>query len=298
MSPLARPFDDPVVRITSRRSTSTALLVQLYLTTQAWKRPETQRVLRSKLGAFAAAYPILPQSPLEFLPYLQRRQATVKEWTYRGDFRVIYRFFVWCAKQHGVVNPMADMVPPRKPKTVPQRIEDHEARAVYAYAAAHAVEHPEWLALAQLLLGTGMRIGELTALRRSNVMLDHIVIPTGKTGGRIVPIPHEDFHALIERVGKGDHLWLTDGKPRSVKGLTNTWRMLCGHVGVFGRKAGPHSARHRFAVKLLENTGDIRAVQWALGHETLTSTVIYLKMLEGTALIQRWASISPLKGVA
>lgn len=298
------PEPGPALRISNRgmvvagRSRSTALLVQLYLATQGWKRPETQRVLASKLRRFADAVPILPQSPTQLAPYLASRQAAVRESTYRGDFQGLSRFFAWCEREHRAPNPMLGMIGPRKPKTIPQRIEEHEATAVYGYAEAHADDYPEWLLQAMLLLGTGIRIGELTAMRRSHIMRDYIIIPGGKSGQREVPIPHVDFHALVARVGKGDLLWVIDGRPRSVKGLTNTWRMLCGHVGVFGRKAGPHAARHRFAVRVLKASGgDIRLVQYLLGHESLSSTVIYLKLIDAGDVLDRWDALNPLNGL-
>ena len=82
-------------------------------------------------------------------------------------------------------------------------------------------------------------------------------------------------HQKIEK-GFEDVLYLNRrGKQLSRAMVFTIIRQLAEKLGL-KKTISPHTFRHSFATHLLENGADLRAIQQMLGHESITTTEVYM----------------------
>ncbi len=142
-------------------------------------------------------------------------------------------------------------------------------------------------AILELLFSTGLRISELSNLKRNNLNLNQSEFSVRGKGGkvRVVFLSNQARHWIKEylnkradtelglfvrhdRAGKGKEINLS---PRSIERLVEKYRKISGIT----KHVTPHTMRHSFATDLLSNQADLRSVQEMLGHASLTTTQIY-----------------------
>lgn len=145
----------------------------------------------------------------------------------------------------------------------------------------------EWRTMILVALRTGMRQGELLALRwqdvdlvagrvtvRQNVVWGHVGTPkSGKP--REIPLGDEVKAALkAQRHLRGPLVFCDFGGRMLTSGEAKhpLWR-ACKRAGL--RQVGWHVLRHSFASHLTMRGASIRAVQELLGHATITMTMRY-----------------------
>lgn len=139
----------------------------------------------------------------------------------------------------------------------------------------------------EVLYSCGLRVSELTTLKISDLFFDDGFIRiTGKGNKqRFVPIGENTQKEIAKCVqygrfapekGHEDTLFLN----RRGRGLTRAMiftiiKRLAADIGL-NKKISPHTFRHSFATHLLENGADLRSIQMMLGHESITTTEIYM----------------------
>jgi site-specific recombinase XerD len=144
----------------------------------------------------------------------------------------------------------------------------------------------DW-AIFQVLLGAGLKLGELIELRVADVHLDGsqpclVVDDAGSSLGRKVPLEAEVCDALnryldARQAGQDvDHLFVNrDGNPLSTRSV----QRLLHH---YGRAAGlggltTQALRYVYATRLYDRCGDLEVVARRLGHRHLATTIRYLR---------------------
>jgi integrase/recombinase XerD len=143
----------------------------------------------------------------------------------------------------------------------------------------------------ETLYSCGLRVSELITLKISDLFFDEGFIKvTGKGNKeRFVPIHYnaqkyisiyinEIRSHLKPKKGFEDTLFLN----RRGKGLTRQMiftilKDLTVKINL-KKKISPHTLRHSFATHLLKNGADLRAIQQMLGHESITTTEVYVHL--------------------
>lgn len=128
-------------------------------------------------------------------------------------------------------------------------------------------------------LATGLRIGDVLALRTEHLSKDRFYIKEQKTGKtRRVYLPQQlraDLYAQAGRFYVFEHR-LDPWKHRTRQAV---WKDLH-HAAAFFRlprklTIAPHSARKLFAVSKYQTTGSLQKVQQLLNHSDEAVTVLY-----------------------
>lgn len=143
-------------------------------------------------------------------------------------------------------------------------------------------------AILETMYSCGLRVSELTGLKRSCLFLDvGFIRVTGKGDKeRLIPIGGSAIKQVeIYLQTIRPHMPLKKGQEdivflnRRGSGLSRVMifmmiRELCEKAGI-KKTVSPHTFRHSFATHLVEGGADLRAIQEMLGHESITTTEIY-----------------------
>lgn len=147
-------------------------------------------------------------------------------------------------------------------------------------------------AILETLFSTGIRVGELVALDRSQVNVkEGEVSVSGKGGKRRVVFISESAKEWLDRYlatrhDKDKALFIKkqarkDDNQSEDEGGRLTTRQVERIVQEGAKRAGivkkvtPHVLRHSFATDLLRGGADLRSVQSMLGHSSVTTTQVY-----------------------
>lgn len=197
--------------------------------------------------------------------------------------RGLYKYLI--REGHCQANPAELVSGPRGGRALPG--------AVDAEALQHMLDQPlhgpleiRDAAIAELFYSSGLRLAELVGLRLIDLDLDDgMVRVTGKGGRmRVVPVGSRARKALRQWLGTRrllavpgqEALFLNRrGRPLSARGVQLRLRRWGLVTGSAGQRIHPHLLRHSFATHMLENSGDLRAVQELLGHADIRTTQVY-----------------------
>ncbi|MAU14381.1 MAG: tyrosine recombinase XerD [Muricauda sp.] len=206
-------------------------------------------------------------------------------------------------------NPMDLIETPKIGRKLPDTLSEEEINSLIDAIDLSKPEGERNRAILETLYGCGLRVSELINLKLSDLYFDEDFIKvTGKGNKqRFVPISgvnqkyiniywkqvrvhlpiqkeHEDFVFLNRR-----------GKQLTRAMIFTIIKRLAEKIGL-KKNISPHTFRHSFATHLLENGADLRAIQQMLGHESITTTEVYVHV-NRTHLTKVLKEFHPRKGV-
>jgi integrase len=259
----------------------------------------SRRDWESSLDKFARFFPDV-QTVAEFEPpagtrrieeYLDAMWGDSAPSTYNGHLSIMRDFFKFqIIRGHMHGDPTLPIERAKKRQTYRTTFSSDQRRALIASAE----ERRDRIAL-RLMLDYALRNGAMRAIQFKH--FDHqrkrLTIFTKGSKVREVPIPHPEFWMDLERhildveaqpnhyllpLNKGNQ-WkrvLLPEKPMGGHGFHDWWyeRLEAGGIVPEGTRSGerPHKARHTAGQRMLDATGNLKAVQALLGHASIQTT--------------------------
>lgn len=186
-------------------------------------------------------------------------------------------------------NPMDLVETPKIGRKLPDTLSEEEIDKVIAAIDLTTAEGERNRAILETLYGCGLRVSEVTNLKISDLYFDEDFIKvTGKGDKqRFVPIGslNQKYISLYinevrrhQKIQKNfeDTLFLNRRGKQLTRAMVFTIiKRLAVQIGL-KKTIGPHTFRHSFATHLLQNGADLRAIQQMLGHESITTTEVYM----------------------
>lgn len=204
-------------------------------------------------------------------------------------------------------NPLELIESPKIGRKLPDTLSVQDIDRLIAAIDLSKTEGERNRAILETLYSCGLRVSELTNLKLSDLFFDEGFIKvTGKGDKqRFVPIGKSTQKYIDTYKNQvRNHLSIPNEFKDTLflnrRGKQLTRAMIFTIVKQLSEKSGlrknisPHTFRHSFATHLLENGADLRAIQLMLGHESITTTEIYMHM-DRTHLTQVMHKYHPRK---
>lgn len=198
-------------------------------------------------------------------------------------------FFTWAVRSNLIaINPAEHLHIKRVDRLPPTYLTAEEEKQLLDCLRDHPndVHWQRDTAIIQLLLNTGIRVGELAQINLTDLDGKHLIVRHQKGGSPIRKfLPSATRGAIDEYIHGERERFLSDTEPnalfinqqggrlisRGIQILVTKWVRLAG----IDKPITPHKLRHTFATSLYAKNHDILVVQKALGHRSIVHTQIY-----------------------
>ncbi len=145
-------------------------------------------------------------------------------------------------------------------------------------------------AIIEIMYSCGLRVSEVISLKLSDLYFSEGFIKVLGKGSkqRFVPIATSaikkintyinENRSCLKKIKDEDILFLNRRGAQLTRAMIFTILKDLTKIAGLTKNVSPHTLRHSFATHLLQNGADLRSIQLMLGHESITTTEVYLHL--------------------
>lgn len=187
------------------------------------------------------------------------------------------------------VNPVDSIESPKIGRKLPDTLSTLEIDLLIQSIDLSKPQGERNRAIIETLYGCGLRVSELINLKLSDLFFEEDFIKITGKGNKQRLVPIGDLTKKYITIYKNEIRNFMTIQPEysdivflNRRGKQLTRAMIFTIVKTQAEKAGikktisPHTFRHSFATHLLQNGADLRSIQLMLGHESITTTEVYM----------------------
>lgn len=286
--------------------------------------PHTLRAYETDLAEFAAfagperAVDAIDRETLRAFARRLFDERDLKETTVKRRMAALRVMFRWLERDEAIgLSPFHRLdMSIRLPRTLPRALSADEIRRLLRRAETEvsmsggAARHGALMMRFAIicLFTTGLRVGELTGVRLSDLDVEAATILVRGKGNRErrVFLPSRDAVAALRQYltlraralpETSVLLVLENGTPATAQQIRRRLTRLAIRAGI-ERRVTPHMLRHTAATQLIEAGVDIRFVQKLLGHASIATTQIYTQVSDASlrAIMEKADTLGRLAG--
>jgi integrase/recombinase XerD len=197
----------------------------------------------------------------------------------------IKSFYAWAHTALHWPNPALTIPFPRLEKKLPNYLNEFQIdllfKAVHDDQSTKASRNSM---IVYILYATGIRVSELTRLKRTDIdMVERFIKITAKgSKERLVPFPQAllaPLNTYMQTLPAHSEYLFPVKYGKTIKPLSrqSCWlliKTLCCQAGI-KHPVSPHMLRHSLATHLLQKGAHLRALQLLLGHESINTVEVY-----------------------
>ncbi|HCA21215.1 MAG TPA: site-specific tyrosine recombinase XerD [Lachnospiraceae bacterium] len=183
-------------------------------------------------------------------------------------------------------NPTESIKPPKVEKKAPETLSIEEVTLLLDQPVGESNKEIRDKAMLELLYATGMRVTELISIKYQDIDMSMNFVQCIDNGkARIIPFENAAKNALTKYIinvrpsmcGDSEYLFTNcKGEQMTRQGFWKIIKLYANRAGI-DKDITPHMIRHSFAMHMVNNGADLRALQEMLGHSDISTTQVYLK---------------------